>query len=986
MSTMDAREVLPAGTELDGKYIIERMIGAGGFGVTYAAHDIGLNTTVALKEYYPADFGARDHSMSVRPRHDEDRDLFERLRQSFVREARTLAQFKHPAIVRVLSVFESHGTAYMVMEYEEGQSLKAWLQGLGRLPTQDELDRVATPLLDALDVLHRANFLHRDIAPDNIILRPNGTPVLLDFGAARRVRTEMSSNMTGVIKQGYSPQEQYATDARLQGPWTDIYALGATFYHAVTGAAPPEAMARALDDAMVPAVEAAAGTYRRGFLAGIDAALTIRPKDRPQSIAELREVLLGSGTHKPGEAWHRARTEVLPAAVADQVRTGMAPTVAATSPPTYPSIPRPGSEPVLPGNEPPPDSRGHASTIIASAVVTLLVAGGLAGAYLLGTRQSPTIASVEPTPGQPAQLPATAPVTPVQPTTPAAPPGKSDPTDVQRDAIIEEAKRRAEAAERERQARERQPTQPAQPAVPSQRSADSPPQIDKAEIERHRIEQSRRNRDDRDYVEALKFANGTDGVTRDYSRALPLFEKSAAAGNPDAMNWIGWMYFHGRGVRLDYQKAREWYEKAATAGHATGMNQMGWIYQNGFGVPRDLPLSLDWYLRAAKAGSVVAIYNVGSAYQHGRGAPVDYAKAREWYELAASEGDASSMSQMGWLYQNGLGLQVDYQKAREWYEKAANAGSSSGMNQLGWLYQNGLGLPRDFAKARDWYEKGAAAGNGSSMNQLGWLYANGLGVPRDISRAREWYEKAANAGNVTGMYNFASAFENGQGVPRDYVKAREWYEKAAAKGDSSSMSQIGWLYQNGHGVPTDYQRAREWYEKAAAAGNGTAMNQLGWLYQNSLGVPQDYHKAREWYEKSAAAGNGSGMNQLGWIYANGLGVAKDLAQARQWYEKAAAAGKDSGMWNLALQLDSGKGGPPNFARAAQLLLRGVRIQHQTAIKELQGSMSNWNRQTRVELKRELQRLGHYQGQIDDVWDDAARRGVEAVQRLGPSGG
>ena len=164
------------------------------------------------------------------------------------------------------------------------------------------------------------------------------------------------------------------------------------------------------------------------------------------------------------------------------------------------------------------------------------------------------------------------------------------------------------------------------------------------------------------------------------------------------------------------------------------------------------------------------------------------------------------------------------------------------------------------------------------------------------------------------------------------------------------------------------------------------MNQLGWLYQHSRGVPQDYQRAREWYEKSAAAGNGSGMNQLGWIYANGLGVAKDLARAREWYEKAAAAGQASGSWNPALQLDSGQGGPPNFARAAQLLLRGVRIQHQTAIKELQGSMDNWDRQTRVELKRELQRLGFYQGPIDDAWDDAARRGVAAVRRAGLSGG
>ena len=223
---MDLRKVLPQGLILDGKYRIERVIGAGGFGITYAAHDIGLNTTVALKEYYPAEFGMRDSTMSIRARSSSDQGLFDRLRLSFVEEARTLAKFRQRSIVRVQAVFEAHGTAYMVMEFEEGRSLKAWMRELGRRPTQDEVDGIFYPLLDALETLHEASFLHRDIAPDNIIIRPNGDPVLLDFGAARRVAaTERSSQMTGLIKLGYSPQEQYTSDGKAQGAWTDIYAL-----------------------------------------------------------------------------------------------------------------------------------------------------------------------------------------------------------------------------------------------------------------------------------------------------------------------------------------------------------------------------------------------------------------------------------------------------------------------------------------------------------------------------------------------------------------------------------------------------------------------------------------------------------------------------------------------------------------------------------------------------------------------------------------
>ncbi|MEO8651235.1 MAG: protein kinase [Hyphomicrobiaceae bacterium] len=298
---MDYRQVLQTGTVLDGKYRIERVIGSGGFGITYEAFDIGLAAPVAIKEYYPSQFGVRDATYSVRPRSERDREIFDRLLSSFLREARTLNQFEHPAIVRVLSVFEGYGTAYMVMKYETGPSLKAWLADLVRLPTQSELDRLVPPLLDSLEMMHNADFLHRDIAPDNIIVRSDGSPVLLDFGASRRVMGEMTGTLTGVVKKGYSPQEQYATDSRSQGPWTDIYALGATLYRCISGETPHEATERMLDDHLLPAVEAGAGRYRHEFLAAIDAAIVLRPRERPASIAIWREMLYEGMLAPPGQ-------------------------------------------------------------------------------------------------------------------------------------------------------------------------------------------------------------------------------------------------------------------------------------------------------------------------------------------------------------------------------------------------------------------------------------------------------------------------------------------------------------------------------------------------------------------------------------------------------------------------------------------------------------------------------------------------------------
>ena len=278
---------------LDGKYRIERPVGQGGFGITYKAVDELLAILVAIKEYFPAELAARDAQVSIRPASERDRPLFDRLKTGFLNEARLLSQFDHPAIVRVLNVFEAHGSAYMVMRFEDGPNLKAWLAGLDRQPTQAEMDRLCAPLLDALELIHGTGFLHRDIAPDNIILRPNGDPVLLDFGAARPVMTEFSAAVTGIVKRGFSPPEQYATNNRSQGPWTDMYALAGTLYQCVTGGPPPESTSRMLVDDMDTA-RGSSGTdrYRGAFLEAIDWALRLQPKERPQTIADWRAGLL----------------------------------------------------------------------------------------------------------------------------------------------------------------------------------------------------------------------------------------------------------------------------------------------------------------------------------------------------------------------------------------------------------------------------------------------------------------------------------------------------------------------------------------------------------------------------------------------------------------------------------------------------------------------------------------------------------------------
>jgi len=329
---------LPDGTELVGEYRIKRVLGAGGFGITYLAEEIALDRLVTIKEYFPSDFAARAEANEAAPRSRDCAGDYQWGLDRFIDEAQILARFDHPHIVRVYRYFRANNTAYMVLQFEEGQNLKAWLKGLGRAPRQKELDGFLSPLLDALEIIHKADYLHRDIAPDNIIIRKDGSPVLIDFGSARGEIAAHSKTVSALVKPGYSPYEQYAETSRQQGPWSDIYALGATLYHAITGKRPPDAPTRMVNDEFVPAREAALSSYRSGFLAAIDRSLLLAVEARPQSVAAWRGDLLAPEPAKPG--WltraiekKRASAENMPGG---EARGGVKPGVPTPPPPDAP--------------------------------------------------------------------------------------------------------------------------------------------------------------------------------------------------------------------------------------------------------------------------------------------------------------------------------------------------------------------------------------------------------------------------------------------------------------------------------------------------------------------------------------------------------------------------------------------------------------------------------------------------------------------------
>ena len=313
---------LPVGTRLAEDYRIDRVLGAGGFGITYLAEETPLARLVTIKEYFPVDFAVRDTNQAAQPRSGDVTGDYQWGLDRFLDEARTLARFDHPNIVRVYRFFRENNSGFMVLHYEDGKSFKAWLKALGRAPRQHELDRVVPPLLDALSLIHGSDFLHRDIAPDNIIIRTDGSPVLIDFGSARSDIAQHSRTVSALVKPGYSPYEQYATTGRQQGPWTDIYSLGATLYQAVTGKRPPDSPSRMVDDELVPARDAAISAYRPGFLAAIDAALALDVNARPRSVDEWRKQLLAPVAREAAPVLETAAAATVGAAAGPEPRAG----------------------------------------------------------------------------------------------------------------------------------------------------------------------------------------------------------------------------------------------------------------------------------------------------------------------------------------------------------------------------------------------------------------------------------------------------------------------------------------------------------------------------------------------------------------------------------------------------------------------------------------------------------------------------------------
>jgi len=360
--TTTYHNALPMGSMLL-EYRLESVLGAGGFGMTYLGWDTNLEKHVAIKEYLPTDLAVRALDGSVVPITTEFKFNYQWGLERFILEARTLAKFSHPHIVRVNRYFEANATGYMVMDYEKGESLNQILRS-DHPPDEARLKGILMPLLDGLQAVHAAGFLHRDIKPANIFVRDNGSPVLIDFGASRQAVSGATKSITSVLTPGYAPLEQYSGDGN-QGPWTDIYAMAGVFFRAVANDNPPDAVSRLKSDTVPGKLSDLRGRVSEPLLRSLEWAMRLDEHERPQSVPE----------------WKRALEGAVPPPVASRSTVQSAPTLRPGAVPSIPSQTITKTQSAYNSRRMPPPEEPESGWRLRGIVAAVLVAAAVAGIF-----------------------------------------------------------------------------------------------------------------------------------------------------------------------------------------------------------------------------------------------------------------------------------------------------------------------------------------------------------------------------------------------------------------------------------------------------------------------------------------------------------------------------------------------------------------------------------------------------------------------------
>lgn len=642
---------LPPGTLLQGRYRIGRVLGEGGFGITYLGLDENLGRLVAVKEYFPTSFVLRENSVSlgVTCYTSQGQDFYKKGREQFLQEARTMARLdKAREIVRVMDFFSANNTAYLVMEFLEGETLKELVARRGPIPAEELLD-LMRPVVAAVGTMHRAGILHRDVSPDNVMVLKDGGVKLMDFGCAREL--EGGRTMTVVLKHGFAPLEQYT--GRGQGPWSDVYSLSATLYYCLTGKVPPRAVERSgeSDELTAPTSLGTVLTpeQERALLKG----LAVRTRDRWQSAEEFYGALYGV---KPdGSAWEEPTAEEIEASRTEYVaqkdeleskdnleQRKEEPAVRRKSMPRYAKV------------------GIGAAACLAAVGVSLAALGGMpvspslpdagGGQPVFGgdTSEVQTVGTEDQ--AEDAEEVGTLPMLPGNETEqePEEPGGQTE-----QDPEPAEV-RPGQNGTASSSAAEEQPS--------GQTSTGSPPaaQTQTSELTAEEL-----------------FNVGVDAyMADDYDTAVVRLRQADDKGHPDAADWLSMAGSEYWEERRDLDSALSVLNDAHQRGSTRASGDMCAIAYD-FYSEEDFRQALQIYQTAADLGNGGAMYSLYLLYLYGNGVAQSDATAFSWAMKSAQAGDSNGYMAVGTCYLNGRGVGQNRDEARKWFQKGADAGNTS---------------------------------------------------------------------------------------------------------------------------------------------------------------------------------------------------------------------------------------------------------------------------------------------------------------------
>ena len=633
---------LPHGSILAGQFITGRVLGQGGFGITYLARDNKLDVKVAIKEFLPDSMAVRasgDHQVTVYTGQREEN--FRYGMDRFLDEARVLAKFQgNPNIVGVRSYFEENGTAYFVMDYIEGESFKAYIQNKGGKVSWQEAVRILTPVMNALGAVHKEGIIHRDVTPDNIVLTADGGVKLLDFGSARYSLGDKSKSLDVVLKAGYAPKEQYIRRGK-QGPYTDVYSLAACFYASITGYLPPEALERMDEDDLVPPSTRGI-KVPSGFEDVILKGLEVQPGDRYQSMEEFRAAMDAA---LRGEDTSNQTAGPVPGSVSGESVKAEAGGDSArvndfTSGPVRGNG---GGEKASLGDRikalPMAVKGGVAAAACLVIVLGAMAVSGMfsgdrpsaidsggggtaqAAGDLHHTAQEGGIGQVDAPNGstpeeetvpednapedrtEPAEDPKVEAPEEPKPEEPEEPKKTAEPAVTptvntqSTETKTTEPKKDTETPKPAEPKKAEEPQKPAEPAKPTraelQAAADRYRENKQAEEEAECYRQMR----SLGYITAAELSDELIQASfdsSDWKVKFKLYKEAADLGNSSGMYGVGLCYKDGHGVEKNDSKAFEWLLKAAKAGSEGGCIEVGYFYNEGRGTKRDVEQAVYW--------------------------------------------------------------------------------------------------------------------------------------------------------------------------------------------------------------------------------------------------------------------------------------------------------------------------------------------------------------------------------------------------------